>query len=525
MIKTSALPDWLLDLRNRGRNLYYSSAFGQAWLRFHKLALMRFPSHNVAPVSKVEERELFFKAMAPIISYTRLPEPDETANSILYLCRDKDYDISKLTVKNRNKVRRGQKRMAVRRATPREIGEKGFACYRDACARANLASITEEQFRAKWMNSSEESFREMWAAFTENGDIAALGEVWICGRWAELLSTQSANQYLRDNPNNALFYTILRDLMRREEIESVSNGSSSVQPNSKKDSLHHFKMSVNLEAIPVVRVIRVNPLLRFVFNPFTLAGTRMLESMFPNARHLLALRGAMELMMNAGSQAAFRGDEEDDGLRPLETRDAKNVAVLHREVFPDYPSTKLGENFCTELYQSYAKTEGAFGFILRRGGECVGFVAGGIPGVHEQINQTLRGRAATALLTRPALASETISDRLSKIFRKTKPSANGSAPLNGSASFDKKVDVKRAAKLVIIGVKESARGTGAAAELMRAFREEALHRGFETIFLVVRRDNERARAAYEKSGWTLIDRGKEEAVEYFTMTSPEKSDY
>lgn len=512
-IENVAPPKWLLDLRKHGRKLYYSPAFGQAWLRFHKLALMRFPSYNVASVSKVEERELFFKAMAPIISYHRLPEPDETANAILYLCSDKEYDISKLTSNNRSKVRRGQKRMEIRRATPQEVGEKGYACYRDACARANLASITEEQFRAKWTNSTEQPFRELWAAFTEDGDVAASGEVWICGRWAELLSTQSANQYLKDYPNNALFYTILHDLMHREEIESVSYGSSSVQPNSKKDSLHHFKLSVNLEAIPVVRIIRVNPLLRLVFNPVTLAGTRMLESMFPNARHLLALRGALELMMNAGSQAAFWGDEEDDELRPMEARDAKKVAAIHREVFPDYPSTKLGENFCTELYQSYAKTEGAFGFVLRRGGECVGFVAGGGPGVHEQINQTLRGKAATALLTRPALVAETISDRLPKMFRKAKPSANGSVALNGSVSLGEKVDEKRAAKLVLIGVKESARGTGAAAELMQAFRDEAERRGYEKVTLVVSRDNARARAAYEKNGWTLMSEGGE-SVEY-----------
>jgi ribosomal protein S18 acetylase RimI-like enzyme len=80
-------------------------------------------------------------------------------------------------------------------------------------------------------------------------------------------------------------------------------------------------------------------------------------------------------------------------------------------------------------------------------------------------------------------------------------------------AFGEKADKKKHAKLVLIGIKETARGTGAAAELMQAFRQEAARRGFERVTLVVSRDNSRARAAYEKNGWTLRDEGGE-SVEY-----------
>ena len=131
-----------------------------------------------------------------------------------------------------------------------------------------------------------------------DNDIAAFGTVWLCGERAELMSTKSNDKYLKDYSNHALFYSILRDLMHRNEIESVSYGLSSVQPNSKLDSLHHFKLSVNLEALPVIRKIKINPFLRPVLNSASLAGVRLLEKIFPNTRHILAARGALELMIN-----------------------------------------------------------------------------------------------------------------------------------------------------------------------------------------------------------------------------------
>lgn len=505
---TTELPNWVRTLQNQGRSLYYSKS-GHVWLRVHKWTFMRFPPHDVAPVSKAEERELFFKAMAPIISHHYLPDSNETANAILYLCRDKEYDISKLSPNNRSKVRRGQKRMEVRKATLQEIAQTGYFCYYDTCTRNGITPMSENAYQAKWQNGKERPFREMWAAFAGD-EIAAIGEVWICGKWAELLSTQSANKYLKDYSNHALFYTIIHDLMHRDEIESVSYGLSSVQPNSKKDSLHHFKLSVNLEAIPVVRKIRINPFLRVAVNPATLAGVRMLERMLPNERHVLAARGALELVMNGNKVSV---SDQVDSVSRLESSDAKDVAAIHQQVFPDYSSTKLGLNFCTELYRLYAETEGAFGFVIWSGGERVGFVAGGVPGIHDRINKALRGKAAIAMLTRPSLVIKTFRSKLPRIFRKAKPAAKSRAP--SGEKFNK----SHAVKLVLIGVKETARGTGAAAKLMEAFCNEAALQGFEKVMLVVSRDNKRARAAYEKGGWTLNDEGGE-SVEYYIAAVP-----
>jgi hypothetical protein len=292
----SVIPDWLVELRSRSVDRYFTES-GHAWIRFHKFAFMRFPPHDISNVQRTEEREVFFKAKALLISSHHLPKPDQSANAFLYLCNDKEYDISKLSSNNRSKVRRGSKRLRVRRTSPTEIAEKSYACYRDTCVRNGLAPISEQVYQNKWLKDANPAAREIWAAFAGE-EVAALGIVWICGKWAELFSTQSANRYLKDYSNHILFYDILRDLLHRDNIESVSYGLSSAQPNSKADSLHHFKLSVNFEAIPVVRDIKVNPFLRPVINKTTLQCARLLEHIFPNTRHLLAARGALEIIVD-----------------------------------------------------------------------------------------------------------------------------------------------------------------------------------------------------------------------------------
>ncbi len=79
---TSKWPDWVRELRNQGIHPYYSAS-GHAWIRFHKKAFTRFPTLDLAPVSKAEEREKFFKVKAPVISHHCGPGPDETNFSLL----------------------------------------------------------------------------------------------------------------------------------------------------------------------------------------------------------------------------------------------------------------------------------------------------------------------------------------------------------------------------------------------------------------------------------------------------------
>lgn len=510
----SSQPQWVNSLREHGMRPYYASS-GHAWVRFHRWAFMRYPPNDTSPVESNEAQELFWGAWAPVISHHRYAQAHENPNAILYLCRDSQYDIARLSPNNRSKVRRGLKRLEVRQVTPDEVARTGYSSYADTCKRHGITPITRASFVSKWRDdTAHRQGREIWAALA--GDqIAALGIVHLCGQWAEIASTSSADAHLNDYPNHALFYTILRDLMHRDGIESVSYGLSSVQSRSNRDTLHHFKLSVNLEAIPVIRSISVNPILRPVVNTGTTAVVRTLEKRFPGALLVRTARGALDLMTQR--EGTPLPSNRSDGTYQIGVEDADSVSALHGRVgFRNDLTWKLGADFCARMYRAYCREPSGFGFIAWRGGARVGFVIGCLPESHRSISRSLMKRAIIAALRHPTiLASKSVLERAAHLAvhpRYThRHRSRGAAPTTDSRSLQ-----VAAVKLVRIGVIEAARGTGVSRELLSAFVAEAAQRGYRTATLMVARDNLRARRAYERAGWIAVDRDiQSEGMEYF----------
>ena len=193
-------------------------------------------------------------------------------------------------------------------------------------------------------------------------------------------------------------------------------------------------------------------------------------------------------------------------VTPLRAADCDDAARVHRAVFPDTPSAELGIGYCREMFRLYATGGDAFGFGLWRDKEMTGFVVGGVTEIHQRITQQLRGAAARAGLIHPLTALRLATIRVSRSLNATVSKADKPPrpPLRDPAT----------AKLFLIGITEAARGTGGAKLLLEAFVRSAFGRGFERVILGVDRDNPRARAAYEKFGFTPNDKGGE-SVEYF----------
>jgi ribosomal protein S18 acetylase RimI-like enzyme len=203
-------------------------------------------------------------------------------------------------------------------------------------------------------------------------------------------------------------------------------------------------------------------------------------------------------------------DVQNVVVRPFGLDDHRDVAALHRKIFPETPSAQLGKRYCRQLYQAYASEADAFGFVLWRGTERVGFVVGGTNDIHEIITRQLRSTAAVSLLSHPKL--------LISYFGKLRALITPKRKAAGKNSVSTKPSIEKTSKLFLIGIDETARGSGGAGSLMNSFMTRAFELGFDKVLLIVHRDNLRARAAYEKSGWVLNDKGGE-AVEYYITAS------
>jgi len=303
-------PAWVDALRAQGMSAEWTDA-GHCWVRSKRIAAFRYPPDDLGPLGADERRELLWTRRAAVLQYYEVPGPDP-ANAVLYLCDDQGYGIDSLSSNNRSKVRRALKRMEVRQVTVDEVIATGYGPYQDTKERQGSSGMTPEEFRANWERQRVVPGREIWAAVVD-GEIAAFGAVHRCGRWATISATVSHRKHQRDYPNHALFFTILEHLMAQPEVESVSYGLSSLRSETARDSLHHFKLSIGLRAVPIVRKVAVHPLLRPGVNHGTLAVARAARKRAPEARVPMAACGALEFLLGVSPPAPeLEGASDDD---------------------------------------------------------------------------------------------------------------------------------------------------------------------------------------------------------------------
>lgn len=295
-------PAWTADLRSDGLDVVWTEA-GHAWMRFRRYAHLRYPTNDMAPVTATERREMY-RHRRLVLQHHHRVEDSTDANASLFLCEDDGYSLDSLSSNNRSKVRRGLKRLEVRPLEPAEVAATGYRAYSDTRGRHGMPHMTPGEFVALWAPRRLSPSHEVWGAMGEDG-IAAFGEVHLCGRWASLSATVSADRSLRDYPNHALFFSMLSDLMGRSRIESVSYGLSSLRAETDRDSLHRFKQSVGLIPVPVRREITLHPALRPMVNPASARAAATLEARLPDSRLPRAARAALDML---------RGTAEEDAV-------------------------------------------------------------------------------------------------------------------------------------------------------------------------------------------------------------------
>ncbi len=288
-------PSWIDDLRTQGMNAMWTDE-QHCWVRFKRFGHLRYPTNDVAPLTSTERRDLLWGHRMPVLQFHE-PAAVRHANASLYLCSEHGYGLHSLSGNNRSKVRRGLKRLEVRPVTAEEVEAFGYDAYQDTRDRHGNTMMTPDQFRANWQRQRVVESRDIWAAWA-GGEIAAFGTVHRCGRWASISATVSNRRHQRDYPNHALFFTMLEHLMGDPDIESVSYGLSSLRSETDRDSLHHFKTSIGLSAVPVRRHVVVHPLLRPLVNRGGLAAARFAERRAPSSRIPRATRAAMEFVLD-----------------------------------------------------------------------------------------------------------------------------------------------------------------------------------------------------------------------------------
>jgi ribosomal protein S18 acetylase RimI-like enzyme len=206
--------------------------------------------------------------------------------------------------------------------------------------------------------------------------------------------------------------------------------------------------------------------------------------------------------MSTGGGTTGRAAERI-AVRRAEAGDLSEVVRAHMQAFQGYFLTTLGPAFLEAYYGAFLHANDSVLLVATIEGEIAGFVAGTIDveRLYARLYRPNFARlafiVARRLLTDNALRS-TVGKRLPHLkFALRVLLHRRHAEAHEPAFHHSAVP----ARLLSIGVFDSARGSGAAARLAEAFCQEMKGLGHATVGLSVLRTNERAIAFYDKTGW------------------------
>ncbi len=231
------------------------------WFNVSAGVYMNFPFHRPAEPEYSEiSKVLGFGGIA--VRYTCAPEVGRPSYKLV--CLDKNYSLDSLPQKGRNRTRRGLETCSVRRLAFEELESTG-------ALRLNVETLMRQgrkvpanhdiYWRRYYDEASRTSAMQAWGSFVEN-ELAAYLIACQIEDCMNILILRSHTNYLKANPNNALFYVFTQDSLRRTDIHEVSTGLES--PQSDTSELERFKSRMGFEKVPIGQRIEFNSLFRLL---------------------------------------------------------------------------------------------------------------------------------------------------------------------------------------------------------------------------------------------------------------------
>lgn len=241
------------------------------WYDAHPFAYLSIPYHRPIAPSRRELLKVWLTGPALIARYPAAHAKTGRAGG-LFVCADRNYDLSALEKKARNQTRRGLENCAIELIDFSRLVEQGYPLVLDTLQRQQRSAdnMPRERWRRYCVAAAQTKDFEAWAALVQ-GRLAAFMIVALVEDCFSILYQSSSTLELNHYPNNALVFGVVRQKLTTTEVGYVSYGLKSIDPT---DRLDHFKLQMGFELRPFCEQAAVNPLLRPLLS---LGGKRYIQ--------------------------------------------------------------------------------------------------------------------------------------------------------------------------------------------------------------------------------------------------------
>jgi hypothetical protein len=248
-------------LELRGRRVV--KACGALWYDVPGHFMMSLPYQSLLDPDPEELRAMIRQCGAAGV---RFPSTSWSGlDSGLYIMRRRRYDIDTVHVKHRPRVRRGLEHFRVRPATKAELLKHGRELNLSTMGRQGRY---DDEFGnpRRWHTFVEAAFTctEICcpAAFVGSRMAAYMVTCREQG-WLHILHQMSNHDDLADFPNHVLTYTVTKEALADESLDTVCYG---YLPLFSADGLHEYKQRFGYEFVPHSSAIQLHPTVDSVLN-------------------------------------------------------------------------------------------------------------------------------------------------------------------------------------------------------------------------------------------------------------------
>jgi hypothetical protein len=249
----------------------------------HSRLYYSFPTHHPVDPSRQEIAE-FFSQAPRAVGIRFLGSADARRAQSFVWVRRPPFDLNVLAAKARNQTRRGMEACEVRPLSWDQLIASARKAHTDTMNRHEISTAETLGFDVGLAGCPA---YEAWGAFVE-GDLAAYAVTLSVEDWAHILIHRSMTSHLKSRPNNALIFSVVREVLSRRSVSTVSYG---LEPLKSIDSLEHFKLGMGFSKEPVCQRIVLAPRLKLVVNPLTARPLEALAGLLPNNPRLQRVAG------------------------------------------------------------------------------------------------------------------------------------------------------------------------------------------------------------------------------------------
>jgi hypothetical protein len=252
-------------MRRQGHQVYRTAS--SYWYDAGPRVLQAFPYHWLITPDEKEIRDLMVKHGVIALRYST--PLDYPAGILSYhVVLHSPYELEALKSQTRNGVKRGLEHFQFEQIPFERLATEGWILQHDTLVRQErVRSMKQEQWERLCRAADGLPGFEAWAA-TSKGELA--GVVIIC-RIDDVFNVpyaMSHSSYLSDHVNNALFYSVSSEMLKREGINSVF---FTVQSLDAPANVDEFKFRMGFESKAVRQRVDFHPFI----DPFATSTVRV----------------------------------------------------------------------------------------------------------------------------------------------------------------------------------------------------------------------------------------------------------